>query len=125
LRRTLKEAEYGQGGGGTDSPLKKIRKPFVINILTCNPLRLKILRTIFVKPAPVAAFQKGVGGGGVPITTKATQAFPKRNCLASLRSSFAANFFAKFPQTKLAPIALGSARLGLRCAEKVTSVYAR
>jgi hypothetical protein len=35
----------------------------VFKILTSNPLGLKILQTLFVNAAPVAAFQ-GIGGGG-------------------------------------------------------------
>lgn len=48
------------------------RKPFVIKILTSNPLRLKILQAIFAKPAPVKAFQR-VGGGGYPSKARISQ----------------------------------------------------
>lgn len=44
---------------------EKADKFFVVKILTCKPLRLKILQSIFADPAPVKAF-RGVGGGGYP-----------------------------------------------------------
>jgi hypothetical protein len=59
LSSTGKRVEHGQGGGGTQGGHETARKFFVINILTSKPLRLKILQTIFAKPAPVKAFKRG------------------------------------------------------------------
>jgi hypothetical protein len=52
-----------KGGGGTRGGREKVRKSFVVKILTSKSLGLKILQTFFAKPAPVKSF-KGVGGGG-------------------------------------------------------------
>ena len=46
----------------------KTRNSIVFKILTSNPYGLKILQTLFAKPAPVKPFQ-GVRGRGVPLTT--------------------------------------------------------
>ncbi len=55
------------------SPLSRC-KLFVSKILTSNPLELKILHSVFVRAAPVAAF-RGYGGGG---TYHKSHYLPKR-----------------------------------------------
>jgi len=51
---------------------RKTRKIFEINILTSKPYGLKILQTIFAKPAPVAASETAEGRG-----TRFKAGFPK------------------------------------------------
>ena len=58
-------ADHRQGGGGAIGNRERGANSFVVKILTSKPLGLKILQTIFAKPAPVAAF-RGVGAGGYP-----------------------------------------------------------
>ena len=58
-------ADHRQGGGGASRRRVRGSNSFVLKILTSKSLGLKILQTIFAKPAPVAAF-RGVGGGGYP-----------------------------------------------------------
>jgi hypothetical protein len=67
-----KKADHGQGVSGTSFPGENTHKFFVIKILTSNPLRLKILQSIFANPAPVKAFS-GWGGGGTPLTQDVSQ----------------------------------------------------
>jgi hypothetical protein len=52
-----------KGGGGARRHPERGSNSFVVKILTSKPLGLKILQTIFVKPAPVAAFRGGQGEG--------------------------------------------------------------
>ena len=61
----IQRADHRQGGGGARRKRERGSNSFVLKILTSKPLGLKILQTIFVNPAPVAAFG-GVGGGGYP-----------------------------------------------------------
>jgi hypothetical protein len=56
-------ADHRQGGGGRRQIRARGYKSFVFNILTSNPLGLKILQTIFANPALVKAF-RGVEEGG-------------------------------------------------------------
>ena len=69
-----KEADHGQGGGGTERAPNKRRNFFFFKILTSNPYALNILQTLFAKPAPVKAFG-GTRGGGYPLEPLT---FPKR-----------------------------------------------
>ena len=62
-----KKADHGQGVSGRNTIREKATKLFVVKILTSKALWLKILQTIFAKPAPVKAFRAG-GGGGYPQT---------------------------------------------------------
>jgi hypothetical protein len=52
-----KKADHRQGDSGTCQASQEGCKFFVIKILTCNSLRLKILQTIFADPAPVKPFK--------------------------------------------------------------------
>ena len=61
----LQLAHHCQGKGSRVSPGKNARKSFVVKILTPKPLALKILQTIFAKPAPSKLF-RGWGRGGTP-----------------------------------------------------------
>jgi hypothetical protein len=67
------KADHHQGVSGRRSDREKPHKLFVIKILTSKPLRLKILQSIFAKPAPVKAFQRR-GEGGTPLPP---EVFPK------------------------------------------------
>jgi len=77
LARFSRKADHRQGVSGIRQGLKKARKLFEIKILTPNSYALKILQTIFAKPAPVKAF-RGMGGRGY---TSKRNVFPKRNPL--------------------------------------------
>jgi hypothetical protein len=68
---------------------KKSSNSFVVKILTSKPLGLKILQTLFAKPAPVKAFGGG-GGGGMPQNARISQ-----NELAEM-SAMRAHFFKFF-----------------------------
>ena len=59
----------------------------MFNILTSNPFALKILHTLFAKPAPVKPFT-GVGGRD----TLATSNFPKRTSLENVLRSLSSHF---------------------------------
>jgi hypothetical protein len=73
------------------------RNSFVFKILTSNSYGLKILQTLFAKPAPVKPFQ-GVGGRGVSLTTSR---FPKWNTPEiTLSRAVVPLFFAIYPQEK-------------------------
>ena len=61
-----KEADHGQGGGGTGKVPNEGCNFFIFKILPSNSYALKILQTLFAKPAPVKAF-RGVGEGGYPL----------------------------------------------------------
>jgi hypothetical protein len=80
----------------------KTRNSILFKILTSNSYGLKILQTLFVKPAPVKPFQ-GVGGRGVSLTCSR---FPKwnrrKNRFGSLLTCF---FFVTYPQGKFSPYA--------------------
>src|SRR5579864_8273576 len=65
LASRTERADHRQGGCDIFDSAEKCSKSFVIKILTSKPLGLKILQTLFANPAPVAAFQRG-GGGGYP-----------------------------------------------------------
>jgi hypothetical protein len=61
----FQSADDYQGGGGASRNGGRIANSFVVSILTCKPLALKILQSIFAEPAPVKTFE-GWGGGGYP-----------------------------------------------------------
>jgi hypothetical protein len=72
-----KFVDHGQGGGGIQKFRGIHNKSIVFNILTLNPFTLKILQTLFAKPAPVK-FLPWVGGeGGTPCKSE----FPKTDLL--------------------------------------------
>jgi hypothetical protein len=76
------------------------RNSFVFKILTSNSYGLKILQTLFAKPAPVKPFQ-GVGGRGVSLTTPD---FPKWNTPESPSRELLSHFFSRFiHRKKLSP----------------------
>ena len=89
-----------QGAGNPPKGLQKPRKFFVVKILIPNSYALKILQTLFANPAPVAAFEKG-GGGGVPLKS---HGFPKIGTLpATLLSRIWQIFFQKIRDRDLPP----------------------
>jgi len=69
LDHKSQEADHRQGGGGTRNHREKVRKSFIVKILTSKPLGLKILQTLFANPAPLAAF-RGWEGGGYTLKSK-------------------------------------------------------
>ena len=88
-------ADHGQGGGGIRAGPRKRPNSFVFKILTSNSFALKILPTLFAKPAPVKPFN-GVGGRGGAL---ATPKFPKRTWIKNLLRSRSSQFiFARYPE---------------------------
>jgi hypothetical protein len=57
-----KEADHGQGGGGTSTRGRSDHKFFVSKISTAKSLRFKFLQSVFANPAPVTPFRGGEGG---------------------------------------------------------------
>ena len=64
LARSLGNVDHCQGESGERKNAAFGLKSFVLKILSSNPLGLKILRTLFAEPAPVAAFERGREGEG-------------------------------------------------------------
>jgi hypothetical protein len=88
-----KKADHGQGVSGISIIGEKANKSFVIKILTSKPLRLKILQSIFVDPAPVKAF-RGWGGGGTLKSSPISQVETQSNAHAehAISTIFSRNF---------------------------------
>jgi len=60
--------------------------------LTFNPNELKILQTLFAKPAPVKGFER-VGEGGIPLSPDFPKLFPEWNCFTTLNLTLLPDFF--------------------------------
>jgi hypothetical protein len=63
LAHKKEKADHRHGEWGARASLQKACNSFVVKILTSNPYALKILQTLFAKPAPVKAFQRDTGRG--------------------------------------------------------------
>jgi hypothetical protein len=63
LAHKKEKADHRHGEWGARASLPKSCNPFVVKILTFKPYGLKILQTLFAKPAPIKAFQMGRGRG--------------------------------------------------------------
>jgi len=57
LAARVKQADYGQGGGGIDEYRNTGPNSPVVKILTSKLFDIKILQTLFAAPAPVKAFR--------------------------------------------------------------------
>jgi hypothetical protein len=85
----IEKAEDCHGESGRRQIHANGRNPFVLKILTSNPLALKILPAIFARPAPVKAF-RGWGEGGY---TPGSTGFPKLGNEKIARSAQDPTFF--------------------------------
>ena len=80
--------------------MRNTRNSILFKILASNSYGLKILQTLFAKPAPVKPFQ-GVGGRGVSVPRSRFLKWNRRkNRVGSLLTCF---FFVTYPQGKFSP----------------------
>jgi hypothetical protein len=89
LAHKKEKADHRHGEWGARASLQKSCNPFVVKILTSNPYALKILQTLFAKPAPVKAFQRD-RGRGVPTSIPK---FPKWSRARTHNSTQSENIF--------------------------------